>query len=405
VVAEVVRAMNQDFHFTVGSLPSTRDRADGFFNFQHELELLKAALLYADRVKLCSVGASFMSSLNDLDNAPFKDKLTMMREFLPMTNPGATPEELEKGYRLIDALGGSRTQRRALNQRVKREGRKVVDEGWKGLENIVQEQFRTVRGAEEFRGALRSGLVELHPFRRISAVGIIRMGMEASGGLSISDLYSDEIYDEYEDRIYATVQDGTTYPLFDDKTGNIVGEAVRRGLILPSQGAFARGRHGGLSGDLLQRLPLFERASVAEVLNIREELADHLDAFREAVSQFADAIGPASWDEEFTEEAERIVRERVAPAVRRIERAVEERRDLRELSWRFGPPMAAGVVPSVGVFVGSGSVLGSLAALAVGVTTGAAQGAARHREHRRALEGNQLYFYYSAGELLRGAGR
>lgn len=401
----MVRDVSPALHFTVGSLPSTRDRAEGFFNFEHELELLKAALLYADRVKLCSVGASFMSSLNDLDNPSFKDKLTLMREFLPMTNPDATPEELEKGYKLIDALGGSRAQRRALNTRVKQEGHKVIDEGWKGLENIVQEQFRTVRGAEEFRVALRSGLVELHPFRRISTVGIIRMGMEVSSGLSLSELYSDEIYDEYEDRIYATVQDGTTYPLFDDKTGNIVEEAIRRKLILPSQGAVARGRHGGLSGDLLQRLPLFERASVAEVLNIREELAVHLDAFREAVAQFAATISPASWDEEFTEEAERILRERVDPAVRRIERAVEERQDLRELSCRFGPPMAAGALPSVGVFVGSGSVLGSLAVLALGVTAGAAQGAARHREQRQALEGNQLYFYYRAGELLRRARR
>ncbi len=393
-------------HFTVGSLPSTEDRAEGFFNFEHELGLLKAALLYADRVKLCSVGASFMASLNDLGNAPFKDKLTMVREFLPMTNPDASPEELEKAYRLIDALGGNRAQRRALNERVRKEGRKVLNEGWTGLGNVVEEQFRTVRGAEGFRAALRSGLVELHPFRRISAVGLIQMGMESSGGLSPAELYSDELYDEYENRIYATVQDGTTYPLFDDTTGNMVSRAVSSGLILPSQGAVARGRHGGLSGDLLQRLPLFERASVAEVLNIREELVDHLDGFREAVAQLADAIGPASWDEEFMEEAERIVQERVAPAVRRIERAVEERRDIRELSWRFGPPMAtAGVPPSVGVFVGSGSVLGSLAALAVGLTTGAAQAAARHREQRRALEGNQLYFYYRAGELLRGARR
>ena len=398
-------AVSQTLHFTVGSLPSTENRSEGFFNFEHELELLKAALLYADRVKLCSVGASFMSSLNDLNNTPFKDKLTLLRELLPMINPGASREQLEAAYRLIDALGGSRAQRRALNERVKREASKVLNENWKRIENIAQEQFTTVRGAEGFRAALRSGFVELHPFKRISAEGIIRMGMESSGGLSPAELYSGEIYDEYEDRIYATVQDGTTYPLFDDMTGNIVGRAVSSGLILPSQGAVARGKHGGLSGDLLQRLPLFERASIPEVLNIREELADHLDAFREAVAQFADAIGPASWDEEFAEEAERILRERVTPAVHRIERAVEESRDLRELSWRFGPPIATGGLPSIGVFVGSGSVLGSLAVLALGVTVGAAQGAAKHRGQRKALEGNQLYFSYRASELLRRSRR
>jgi len=397
----ILRSMSQILYFTVGSLPSTKDRAAGFFNFEHELDVLKAALLYADRVKLCSVGASFMSGLNNLENMPFKDKLTLVRELLPRINPGASREQLEKAYWFIDTLSGSRAQRRALSGRAKQQARKVVDEGWHNIENLVQEQFRAVQGAEGFRVALQSDLVELHPFNRISAEGIIHMGMEvASSGLSPADLYSDEIYDEYTDRIYSTLQEGTTYPLFDYTTGNMVGRAVSSGLILPSQGTIARGRHGGLSGNLLQRLPLFERASVAEVLDIRQELADHVDGFREAVAQFADVISSASLDEEFAEEVERIFRERVAPAVRRIEQAVEENNSLRELSFRFGPPMAVGGASSLSAFVGSGSVLASVALLAAGIAAGAYQGMAGHRSRRRETEGNQLYFYYRAGELL-----
>ena len=60
---------DRGFHFTVGSLPqSGAGPAGGFFDFERELDLLKAALLYADRVTLCSVGASFMSALDDLGN-------------------------------------------------------------------------------------------------------------------------------------------------------------------------------------------------------------------------------------------------------------------------------------------------------------------------------------------------
>jgi hypothetical protein len=58
-------------------------------------------------------------------------------------------------------------------------------------------------------------------------------------------------------------------------------------------------------------------------------------------------ISSAFWDEEFAEEVERIFRERVAPAVRRIEQAVEENNSLRELSFRFGPPMAVGGASSL----------------------------------------------------------
>src|SRR5215217_2297403 len=175
--------MSKILHFTVGSLPRTEGRsAEGFFNFDHELELVKVALLYADRVKLCSVGASFMEGLNNLGNLPFKNKLTLVRRFLPMLSPGMSSEQRDSVYQFIDALSGSRAQRRALSGDVQREARKVVNEGWSGIEDIVQEQFRTVQGAEGFRVALRSGLVELHPFRRISAEGIIHMGADASAG-------------------------------------------------------------------------------------------------------------------------------------------------------------------------------------------------------------------------------
>lgn len=392
-------------HFTVGSLPETGGRTAGFFDFARELDLVKAALLYADRVRLCSVGASFVSGLDDLGRMPLDGKLAAVRRFLPMVEPGATPAQLENAYELMEAVRGGRGAGRGHHgPRDAFAGRRVLERGWAAIKNLVQEQYRDV-GAEGFREALRSGLVELHPFEHINEERILDMGVAAARGTPRDEdaaMSPDAVFGEYRARILEAVGNGGTYPLFDDLTGDIVGEAVREGLILPSQGAVARSRHGGLSGDLLRRLPLFERATVPEVLDIREELSEHLDAFREAVAGFAGTIAPASWDEDFAEEAERVFWERVAPAVGRIERAVEENRDLRQLSFRFGPPMAVGGASSLGAFVGGGSVIASLAILAAGVAAGAYQGAAAVRDRRRAVEGNQLYFYYRAGTLLGG---
>lgn len=388
-------------HFTIGSLPRRGGGSAGFFNFAHELDLLKAGLLYADQVKVCSVGASFMAGLDDLSNASLEDKLSIIRTYLPLIEPGATPEQLENTYELMEAVKGGRRASRSskFGPREMFEARRFLDVGWQGIEAFVQEQFQSV-GAEGFRTALRSGLVELHPFEHISAEKIVDMGMRSELAMPPDWIDADETYKEYTERIFATLGNGNTYPLFDDLTSDIVAEAIRNRLILPSQGAVARGRHSGLSGDLLQHLPLFERATIPEILDIRKALAEHVAAFREAVAEFAEVIGPASWDEEFGEEAERVFRERVVPAVHRIERAVEESQDLRELSFRFGPPVAVGGASSLGAFVGSGSVLASVAVLAAGVAAGAYQGAAFHRESRRALEGNQLYFYHRAGTLL-----
>jgi hypothetical protein len=55
------------------------------------------------------------------------------------------------------------------------------------------------------------------------------------------------------------VEYGFTYPLFDNFTGDFVDEAVRRGLVMVSEAAAHRGRHGGPAGDLLRRLPRSRR--------------------------------------------------------------------------------------------------------------------------------------------------
>ena len=390
-------------HFTVGSLPTSgKGPAGGFFDFGRELELLKAALLYADRVKLVSVGASFMAALDDLGSLNKERRIALLRKHLPQMEPGATPEQLENTYKLMEAVGGASRAARAARRRFGPQdlfaGRRVLDEGWQKMRNFVEEQFRAV-GGDGFREALRSGLVELHPFTHISGEGFMDMSMASELGNPV-DMHEDETYEEYADRVFAAVQDARTYPLFDDVTGGMVAEAARKGLILPSKGAVARGRHGGLSGDLLRRLPLFERATVPEVLDIRRDLSEHLDAFREAVAGFAETIGPASWDQDFAEEAERVFRERVAPTVRQIEHAVDENRSLKGLSLRFGPLAAAGTASSLNAFVGSGSVLGSLALLAAGVY----QGVAAHGLKRKETEGNRLYFYYRAGRRFKRLG-
>jgi hypothetical protein len=137
------------------------------------------------------------------------------------------------------------------------------------------------------------------------------------------------------------------------------------------------------------------------VLDIREELAEYLDPFREAVAGFADSVASASWDEDFAEETQLAFREKVAPAVRRIERAVEDNRSMKGLSLRFGPPAAAGAASGLNAFLGSGSSLAALALLAAGAYTGVAA----HELKRKETTGDRLYFYYRAGTFLDGRKR
>ncbi len=132
------------------------------------------------------------------------------------------------------------------------------------------------------------------------------------GGLDLADLL-----EEFVERVAGAVEDGSTYPLFDDLTGNFVTEAIRHGFLTVSETDAARSRHSGLCSDLLQRLPLFERASLSDVLAIRHELEGPLLGFYIAVADFSREIRSAAWETDFIEEADVLFREKVEPEVER----------------------------------------------------------------------------------------
>ena len=104
------------------------------------------------------------------------------------------------------------------------------------MRGLVEEQFEAW-GAEDFRVALGSGLLELKPFAATSPEALLGMGMAVGGSKATTQPFANRVYDEYVETIYEAVGDGATYPLFDDLTGDVVGKAVRRGLLSPPAGS------------------------------------------------------------------------------------------------------------------------------------------------------------------------
>lgn len=199
------------------------------------------------------------------------------------------------------------------------------------------------------------------------------------------------------------VEDTSTYPLFDDLTGDFIGEAVRYGLLAPTQAGIARGQHGGLSADLLQRLPLFERAKLSDVLAIRRELEGPLRDFRLAVSGYAREIRSAAWEPGFPEEADALFRESVEPEVEIIENRVRDEASLKELAW--GTARHGATPATFGVLIGTASDLPTLAGAAAGclpiLGTAGVKALLDRRDKLREIRDNQLYFYYRAGERFK----
>ncbi|MGA7732311.1 MAG: hypothetical protein WCD37_13710, partial [Chloroflexia bacterium] len=261
---------------------------------------------------------------------------------------------------------------------------KMFNSSWDDMKALFEQQAEQA-GAEGLFTALQSGLLELHPFDVA--------GQDA------------DVASQFVSVIGDAIADGTTYPLFDDSTGGLVQASINEGKMKVSDSAVARAKHGALVGDLFERLPLFDNASVEEILDIRRELEKPLVRFRGAVIGFAERIKSAAWDSEFSSDAETLYRQDVAPAILDIEETVKANRELTALLPKLSNESLTIVGGSaIGWVISQLSALPEIARHTLGVGIPAAilvsESMREWREKHREVEHNQLYFYYKTKTML-----
>jgi integrase len=306
-VGKAAADTNGGLHFTIGS--AAGHDSPGALDLREDLALAKATLLYADHVKLCSVGSSVLSGIAEYAEAPTEKRARLVVKFLPELQPSFTPDEIHFFEAVVGLRG--RAEKRRINQRTRREILNMVAEQQAELDTMVLEQHKAA-GIHGFREAVKSGRLEVHPFRETSAEAIVEAMLRGGGNL----LYGIDLLDvleEYIDQVSGAVADGSTYPVFDDLTGDFVAEAVRAGLITATETGADGNRYGGISSDLLRRLPLFEMVSLSDVMDIRRELEGSLRGFRLAIASFSGEIRSVAWDPGFPDEADALLRDDLVP--------------------------------------------------------------------------------------------
>ena len=363
-------------HVFVGVAPPVWP--DAPVGFAVDVQLVKAALLYGDAATLCSPAASLAARVLDVpDGAAALDTLVALADDFGL---GDSPRRLaaDRAAIVADPAAPYYAERLARLDA-------VADEWWGQVRGALREELRA-GGHGELLAAVRSGALRLDPLD--------------VGALASPADFAPVAADAYADRVGAALS-GLSVPLLDGATLDLL-----RQRDVPEPDAGWRGREGGLVADWLPRLPVFDRATVDEVLDVRRELGGHVARFRAAVVEFAEAVGPAVWDAGFAAEAERRFRLDVAPAVADIEDAVASTGPLRALVSRYAdrpglltpfaaPALALGLSDAtLAVEIGATVLAGGFAA------ANAAHAWWASRDARRAVEGNRLFFYYAAGRGL-----
>lgn len=358
--------------------------------------MVKTALLYADHAKLVSLPAFGLIDMDTRHSLDGLDPIAYLRNNLVWTSDEERKSRLSS---LIEKF--ERAKRRRHSKRGKEELR-ILNEWFTAHLTNIRDHWADMRSepaAQSLLEAMNSGLLEIHRFKSL----FNRMTQEPLSG--------EEVAMDYITAVSAAASDAQTYPMFDEDTSDIMSSRIASGEFGLSSAATNRGKETALAADLLARLPLFERASVREIIDIRRELEKPLRSFRSAMIKFSDQIQSAPWDKDFAQDADRVFRSEVAPAVLALEGEEKSNSFLNTLtakvadkSIQVGSAVTASAAISALAVRMLNLPLADVAALAAGpaiVAGGVAFSAYKEwKEQQRDTEGNSLFFYYRAGELL-----
>src|SRR5919112_116154 len=189
-------------HITIGTSPDSIDGSGAYrLSLETELKMVKAALLYADRAKLCSMTSSAL-----LDGLSFREFPTHKKvDFVE-----AMAMRME-GYFDMSSISNVVGQyRQAWRKRYSKDGRAKLkllethlEKVWPIVEVQTAEMVRKA-GGNGILQAKESGLLEIH----MPGDALLKMFSQGAE--------HDEWMMEYVGVIANSVSDASTYPLFDE---------------------------------------------------------------------------------------------------------------------------------------------------------------------------------------------
>ncbi len=299
------------FHITVAVAPH------GKIDVDRELELVKAALLYGDKVTLCSPNATMLSEILDFTRIGANSSPQAQVDLFEAAFGGSlegffgSKEEAEQFKDFLRQYKSLLKKRRLSKPELLLRGKigAGIRKAWNNIREVMEARASDA-GMDELVRASKDGLLDLQKLAL--------------------DHHKPETFPDYLVMQYLNVVGGVLtgageYPLFDDPTSDLVKAQIGEGMLSISDATRDRSAQLGLVASLFERLPVLSSASMEEGLEARSELASYLTRFRAAVIAYSDKIANAQWDDDFAADAERVFHGEVEPTILAIEEAIEEK--------------------------------------------------------------------------------
>lgn len=285
-------------------------------SIHHEVELVKAALLYADTVEVLSLGnqairevnkfasgdaSSMWALLGSLDDdtlrylSPDLD-LDQFRQLMPIMS-AMDPEALRNLAHLSPEMA-------ELEQFAA-----VLDEGHNQANSSMDEMRRI---AEQMR--IDSGVAELES---VLDWRLVRFNDNVTIGED-----SDAVIASFVGELKRYLRDPTKFVLLDTTIASLAQSLIDEGHVRLPARALGNAGEAVLGTGFLARLPAFTSIPLDEVLDLRRDLDEPLGRYRRKVSRLRGDLRTGPFDQHIEAEVDAIWRNEVDPAIVEIRQAM-----------------------------------------------------------------------------------
>ena len=306
--------MSKEFHITIIPYPPTPKE----LSINKEINLIKTAFLYGDKVLLISVIPIMFSSALYLIGQCGKER--EMKQTIENIKSDKVRELLFAGKEKNESkLKLGEIQEYLKNNKI-------------NFKNISKEGFN--KSIRRLYGASDSAIKEI-----VSETGIYKLDPLIESGLL-------DIYTFGKSRILEE-----TYPLLDENVLNLIKAKIKEGKLNIPDVDSEKIKQIGFVFDVFKRLPNFDNATIDEILDIRKVLDKPLIRFRSAIIEMSDCIRYKPWDEGFYYDIEKLFYHRIEPVLLEIDEECKSNKYLSKLlytatksSWEI--PAGLGVIIS-----------------------------------------------------------
>ena len=373
-------------NFTVAMAPTLK-------NIDRELQYVKAALLYADKVTLISPMAYIYTQLSSNGaRMDIRSLIRLLKYIVPLCHERA-PETYRRGQETINELSRivSSKQYKSLSMPQKIEMRRLLNAISKEMDDYLLSMIGESQ-SKELASLLKSEKLVLKKFEH-----------------NIAD--TDGCVSEYFGLLMDSIH--TSFPLFDEISNDLMAAAVRSRVISLSDTECRKITHAGLSKNFIHRLPSFDSASVDEILDIRKELGGPLIRFRGKMLEYSDNIQAMPWDKDFIDECSILYEKEIIPSILEIEEQTKDNGFVKNLAknvitdgdfLKSAGGLLVGVAAAGVISSFSQAFSTDTAVILAGGTWAAQKIAMTYEEYHKTkqeITRNDLYFYYRAGQLLK----